>query len=104
MAVAKVSDQPSPIPRASLALRQRELAGPPVRRLDRPWQYSWITTPASMELSRLMGDMSQVYMCMRPLSPSGGVAKLALLVPERSWLLTMAISLPAPPWLLLLVS
>lgn len=70
-------------------------AGPPVRRVETPWVYSWMTTPASKLLSRLGVDLSQTYILMRPDWPSGGVAKFALFVPDPSWVLRMTISLPA---------
>jgi hypothetical protein len=54
-------------------------------------------TPASNELS-LNGVLRfQMYMRMRGIWPSGGVAKLALLVPEPSWVLRMTSSAPFPP-------
>ena len=77
--------QPSPMPRLWLALRALELAGPPVRRFEIPCPYSWMMIPLSKELSRSGLGPVQIYICMRGLLPSGGVAKLALLVPDPSW-------------------
>jgi len=42
---AHQSDHPSPMPPDCTALSALELAGPPVRRLETPWPYSWTITP-----------------------------------------------------------
>ena len=84
MVVAKKSPQPSPIPPLSPQPRQPELAGPPVKRVLRPWVSSWITMPASKSPSLYGVAVFQMYILQRPFIPSGGVMKLALLYPLPS--------------------
>lgn len=79
MAIAMKSLQPSPMPLLSRVLRQAALAGPPVRRLERPCVYSWQTMSASKEESRrgiaVLG-VPQRYIRMRPEFPSWSVSAL----------------------------
>src|SRR4051812_16644610 len=80
----KKSLHPSPIPPDCVEFSALEFAGPPVRRLEMPWPYSCVMIWLSKSPSRF-GDVElKIYICIRPLVPSGGVEKLALLVPLPS--------------------
>ena len=66
MATDMKSPHPSPIPPASYTVKQLEFAGPPVRRLETPWVYSWMITLASKLQSRLGTFEFQMYMDILP--------------------------------------
>ena len=68
----------------------------PTRRLLVPWVSSWKTISVSRPPSRSIVGPVKRNICMRPETPSGGVAKLALLVPDASCTSASTRSLPRP--------
>src|ERR671915_171592 len=62
-----------PPPACSLPLRQFIVFGPPVRRFETPWPYSWMMIPFSRSPSRMPGWLG----CLRTVPDAGSAALIA---------------------------